>query len=93
MDIVKRIYCKWEHCKKRTQEKGNITKREQIYEKGTKRKREQNEMGTNMNIVKRIYCKWEHCKKGTQEKGNIANWEQRKRETLQIGNRGKGKCI
>ena len=35
MDIVKRIYCKWEHCKKGTQEKGNITKREQIYEKGT----------------------------------------------------------
>ena len=47
---------------------------------GTKRKREQNEMGTNMNIVKRIHCKWEHFKKGSQEK-----------ETLQNGNKGKGK--
>ena len=35
MDIVKRIYCKWEHCKKGRREKGNITEREQIYEKGT----------------------------------------------------------
>ena len=47
---------------------------------GTKRKREQNEMGTNMNIVKRIHCKWEPCQKGSQEKGNIAKWEQTKRE-------------
>ena len=53
MDIVKRIYCKntakREHSKRETLQKGNkYMKREQIYEKGTKRKWEQKGKGNKI---------------------------------------------
>ena len=47
MNIVKRIHCKWEPCKKGSQEKGNIAKWEQ-------RKRENASRFLNVQTVKRI---------------------------------------